>query len=1650
MANRDRNPPTQAQKNALRALGFPAAYLPAVRSAEDAEAILRNFRTPEEMRRFLDGGPQPNNDAGERFLAAFGSDTPPRLDPAPEPPPNVELARGDQERESPDETPIPTGTSPPPEDESVAPAPQATSAAEPKSADIGKFWTDFETLSRLNLRIVGPANYLRHKRHTRPLALFWAVDDGPVQMWKWGEPIEPLLAAIKGRLFVSHGTFDRICWNVLMVPLGLPPIAIKDSEDNMVRCQKAGIPGGLDKAAAALKFPPELQKFDDRTALEMSRPREPRSGEDPDGLYVLDDPEKWAKLIKRGTRDVEVLRALNKALPPLTEHERLEWICSELTNEEIGIYLDGLAIEKACELIGTAQQEANTKIQQLTNGKIKTVGQRDKILARLNASGAGLEDLQAETLEEFLNRPSLSDEVRGIAAARYEAADAAPLKARSMRARRWENGCAYHVFDFWRAVTGRWSSTGVQVHNVKSEGEDIAKKFAAVLSGDPERVRQFGPIMKVIGDALRAVICARPGFRFLGMDYSGIESCTLAALAGERWKVEQWKKFFRTRDPRDDPYFIIGKWLGFANDIARDYGKIADLAFGYGGSFGAWRRFAPPGDTTSDEQIKRYRDIWRQRHPATRQYLKGLDAAVLKTVQSKTLTFLGRLTLHCQTIAGHNWLYIRLPSGRSIPYPFAEIKHYVDKDGRSAVGVGFMDYQSKKWQPYKSPTGAPVIWSGLLIENVTQGIARDLLAAALVRLWAEDYPPTLHVHDEIVVEVPVGSEHSLDKYKDLCERRPDWAVEMDIPVFAKVWERQRWAEGVDIPVTHTPGAVITPDQLVKLHKNKVKKPRTPQSKSARERPDLVLEVSSDIPEPHICIYCKLDPPDGTERTLDDGIWIHSRCEAAYITTRMAEEGLSQEDAPSPQTPQQAQEILTKPNGGSRPEPDDIPEFTKGNGRPAPAPESKPPPPSDKPSTSALVPDRAEAARFLALLDRTATRFTFQTFDDDKDRRSKALARVLHGSLDDCFAELTRLNNLGAGVFVTVNETNLRGRLATDIVKVRYVFGDFDNGVPLPQGGPRRFVAVQSSATGRHGYWKPNGIALDAFTPTQELIAKRFNGDPKVKDLPRVMRLPGFWHRKGEPFMTRIIEVHEDAPACSVADFETDEFKYQAKASPHQDEANFEGLGGPWSILNTLALKHLDKWVPALFGDTAIHQPGTGAYRVSSEALGRDLEEDLSIHPTGIVDFGVADQGDERKGKRTPIDLVMEFRNVDADTAFDWLDGQLRDVEKPQTSELDEWDAGELLSGPLPAPRQWLIARYFCRRFLSGLVAPGDVGKTTLRLTQGIQLATGRCLLGQRIYHRCKVLILSFEDDRAELHRRLLAICRHYKIDTQELKGWLFCRDISGPKLAELDARGRQRQIGTLDGMLRQAIARTQCALVILDPFIKLHALNENDNPDMNFVCEQLIKIAQDCNIAVDSLAHTHKGAIQAGDADARRGASAQRDAGRLDYTLTVMTEAEAKQFSISADERKSYMRLDKAKANIVRAMKAVWFRLVNVPLKNTTEMYPEGDEVQAIERWDPPEIWTGIEPETLNTILDDLDAGMPDGRRYSTHGRATERAAWKAVQEHCPSKTEAQCREIIKVWCEAGVLVEEPYHDPVDRKEAKGLRIDPSKRPTYS
>ena len=176
----------------------------------------------------------------------------------------------------------------------------------------------------------------------------------------------------------------------------------------------------------------------------------------------------------------------------------------------------------------------------------------------------------------------------------------------------------------------------------------------------------------------------------------------------------------------------------------------------------------------------------------------------------------------------------------------------------------------------------------------------------------------------------------------------------------------------------------------------------------------------------------------------------------------------------------------------------------------------------------------QAQRFLTLLAGDEP-VTFQTFDDGATKKPK-LARILHGNLEEHAATLSALNAQGAGVFVMVNRGDGLGRKAANVTGIRALFVDLD-GAPLEPvlaAGVEPHITIESSADRYHAYWLVSGCALEQFTQLQAALAAKFNSDPKVKDLPRVMRLPGFWHKKAEPSQTRIIEEKSHAP-YAVAD-----------------------------------------------------------------------------------------------------------------------------------------------------------------------------------------------------------------------------------------------------------------------------------------------------------------------------------------------------------------------------------------------------------------------------------------------------------------------------------------------------------------------------------
>lgn len=276
----------------------------------------------------------------------------------------------------------------------------------------------------------------------------------------------------------------------------------------------------------------------------------------------------------------------------------------------------------------------------------------------------------------------------------------------------------------------------------------------------------------------------------------------------------------------------------------------------------------------------------------------------------------------------------------------------------------------------------------------------------------------------------------------------------------------------------------------------------------------------------------------------------------------------------------------------------------------------------------------EATRFLDALDSEAEVFTFQTFDD-KGLRGE-LARTIHGSIDEVFDTLSRLNDQGAGIFVTVNETDGTARKVENIVRVRAVFADFDP--PKTRPAPARYplephIVVESSPGKHHVYWLSADLSLDAFTPTQKALITALGSDPAPNDLPRVMRLPGFDHHKTDiPYRVRLIHAERflDYPAAAIAAAFPAVINDRHTEAPSPDDdvvveaLRREGLllkekaGGGWFITCPWVEEHTTPSTPT---STVYYPAHTGGYQGAAfkcqhghctHRTARDLEERLGI------------------------------------------------------------------------------------------------------------------------------------------------------------------------------------------------------------------------------------------------------------------------------------------------------------------------------------------------------------------------------------------------------------------------------------------------------
>jgi hypothetical protein len=306
------------------------------------------------------------------------------------------------------------------------------------------------------------------------------------------------------------------------------------------------------------------------------------------------------------------------------------------------------------------------------------------------------------------------------------------------------------------------------------------------------------------------------------------------------------------------------------------------------------------------------------------------------------------------------------------------------------------------------------------------------------------------------------------------------------------------------------------------------------------------------------------------------------------------------------------------------------------------------------------------------------------------------------------------------------------------------------------------------------------------------------------------------------------------------------------------------------------------------------------------------------------------------------------------------------------------------------PRAWLYSGCVIRGYIALLVAPGGTGKSALTVAEAVAMVTGKVLLpGDKPHKPLRVWMHNAEDSKDEMQRRVAATVIHHGIMPADIADRLFVtsgRD-SDMMLARQGRDGPEVIPGRVDSIVARLKAN-KIDVMMWDPLGAMHTLPENSNEAVNLLMGALREIAQRADVAIILVHHTSKAAagdMVAAGAGASRGATALVDAARVTRELAPMTTKEAKSFLISEDERRRYVRIANGKANLAPAAGADWFRLVGVPLGNDSKEYPNGDNVQTVERWTPPTVAKSgaLTDAEKNDVQDAIRQGASTERRLS-------------------------------------------------------------------
>lgn len=644
---------------------------------------------------------------------------------------------------------------------------------------------DFETYSGVELQTVGVYNYADSET-TGVHCMAWAVDDGEVNLWVEGEPFPKGLAkhlAGNCTIFAHNAQFEWCIWNKVCVrKYQWPPLPLEKLRCTMAMAYAMSLPGTLASVAAAVGAGQEKDAAGARVMMQLAKPN--RDGVKWESGFA---PEKFKQLYDYCKQDVETERALVPKLLQLSETEQRLWAVDQRINQR-GFKIDRRAVEQAIAIIAAEKLKLDKSMLEATDGSVSKCTEVKKLTQWLNDQGVLIDGLAKADLTAMLELDDLPPKIREVLTLRQLAAKTSTAKIVAMRDRACADDRVRGAFQYHGASTGRWAHRGVQPGNLPrprngmkpKDIEDIIQNLHQPAYVDA----MYGPLMSAMADCVRAMIVAKEGHEFIAMDFSAIEARVLPWLAGQ----ENVLGIFRTHGKiyEHAAAGIYNKKIDAVTPAERMIGKVSVLALGFGGGVGAFQSMARIyGLKIDDEDADKIKVAWREANKHITNYWAALETAAMDAVEFGGVHTAGAKGRKISFKKSGSYLFAKLPSGRMLCYPKPWVATRELPWGQLKPALHFMsvDGLTNKWAPTTT-------YGGSLAENITQAVARDLLAESILRFEESGYEVVLHCHDEVVIEVPEGSTSLLLAEQIMCVE-PDWADGLPIAAEGYIAKRYR-------------------------------------------------------------------------------------------------------------------------------------------------------------------------------------------------------------------------------------------------------------------------------------------------------------------------------------------------------------------------------------------------------------------------------------------------------------------------------------------------------------------------------------------------------------------------------------------------------------------------------------------------------------------------------------------------------------------------------------------------------------------------------------------------------------------------------------------------------------------------------------------